>query len=567
MELRKLLFYIALVQMCTAATCGGGSDLLQNLYTEAFKSGLPLIKDPEKAHEPLVGSWMVEKDRMLIVTKRDEKCLFFRFLSPGLSGEDVTYKAYTNTVGNKPFISLLAYQEQFMYFKVEKDTTKNMKLMMVKNTIRKMNPTGTLVQFLQKPGTDTMRIWRSVYLTNYSEVQKDKYIARYYGGQIKALETFDKFKAKFPDCTKLDSLHNVAIEYTLTYTHSIKKLMDYAAFYPEITVRAKKAALKKCYNTTNCLEYISYFPKDANRDSLVSAAFALCDDKEENIEKLIVAFPNDERCNGFDFKLAQYEANRKRSGRYYSPWDREAFEKRCAALPSIKPLYANLENINSINLSKNGFVWCGYGLSKQGQNQVDSLVKYVKAINSKSVNITDLYFVLNADTNTLSQNGQVIFFKVAVNRCIYLRTQLQEKLPGIAIHCIPYIEKSTHAEPWKHSGQFFTHARYVGDEKSRFAGTRSQMGISKIKIDEYGALRNTEFLEEAELIDMILEMLPEQINLYLKQQPYARVIPVNYWDEAYRNTQPDFQACKEKIMNKAAEKGFDVKKLQYFVME
>jgi len=345
MKQRKLLFYIAIVQMCTAATCGSGesNDYLTRLYHDAFKSGNPLIKDPEMVYEPLVGTWMVENDRMLVVTKRDDKCLYFRFLSHTIGGEDITYKAYVNYLGTDRYISLLAYQEKFMYFKIQKDSGENLKMQMVLNDIRGMNPTGTLASYLQNRGVDTLPIWRTVHFTHFTNAGRDAYIANYYGRQVQALETFDQFKNKFPGFGGLDSIKERSIQYTLEHTHSIKKLFDYTTFYPEIKPRVAKAAKSKCYYTTACLEYLSYFPDDPAKDSILNIAFERCGDDAGNMEALLFAYPFDKRCNGFDYKLAYATAAQKRSGRYFSPWDKEAFDNRCARIPSILPFYKSLE--------------------------------------------------------------------------------------------------------------------------------------------------------------------------------------------------------------------------------
>jgi hypothetical protein len=80
-------------------------------------------------------------------------------------------------------------------------------------------------------------------------------------------------------------------------------------------------------------------------------------------------------------------------------------------------------------------------------------------------------------------------------------------------------------------------------------------------------MRNTGYVQENELAECIAADLPRLINLYLKQQPYPKIIPPNFWYPEYEKTQPGFEKIKEKIMDAAAEKGFDVKKLQNFVIE
>lgn len=569
MKLRKLLFYIAIVQMCTAATCSSGesNDYLTNLYYQAFKSGNPLIKDPEMIYEPVVGSWLVENDRMLIVTKRDDKCLFFRFVSPSLNGTDVNYKAYINYLGTDKYVSLLAYQEQFMYFKIENDSGQNLKLQMITYNIRNTNPTGTLAGYLKTKGVDTLNIWKTVHLTHFTNEERTAYIRSKYEPQVGAFENFEKFQLKFPDYTYLAQVKENAINYTINNTYSIKKLVDYATFYPEIAGRINKVLKSKCVSTATCIEYLQCFPNDPVKDSILHVAFEKCGNYESNLEALLVAFPTDERCAGFDYKLAAATAAKKRSGTYFSYWDQRDFDARVAKIPQILPVYNTIRKMDSVNLSKSCFLSCGYGLTKNGTKQIDLLVKYVTALNTNYPNITELYFVMDADTNKLSEKAQLVFFKIAINRCINLQKILKQKLPGIAIHCIPYVETSTYYATRSSSGHFFTSAGEVSHQKSALSSSRNHFNIKKLKIDEYGAVQNTEFLPEGELVDMIIDALPEQINLYLKQQSYTRLIPANYWDESYRADQPNFDKYKEKIMNKAAEKGFDVKKLQYFVME
>jgi hypothetical protein len=566
MKISRILVFTALIMVCTAQRCKrGGSDLLSRMYERAYKSELPLTPKKDPVFTPLLGSWLVGSERMMVVKKVDDTNLQFSFLSNTLTGDDVVYNGFTTTISQKKYLNMLSYRDNYLFFKVFYTESSGLKLSMITNAIRTKVADGTIYDYLTKNPNllDTGRVWYPITLIKFSENERDRYISSKYKQQITGIESYLVYEKKFPSDTDLDSLKNKALDHSLDEARTIEALMTLAKNYPQTENKAKHIAKEKCLNTIWCIDYVTFFPNDPAKDSIITVAFTNAKFTGD-FEKLLSTFPNDKRCAELEFKIAMSEV--KRTSGYYSTSDRESFETRFASRPNVINYFNTLRLMNNIKLDKSNFNSLSYTLSPSGIAKIEQLAQLIQLINADKKNINDLYLVMNCDSTYASEKSDLINFKMGVNRCITITKAIQKKCPDIKIHTIPYLTNTFNRSSKKSSG-FFLSDEGLSREKRDFYDDCYRVQQTAVIPNAQKEVMNTEYVREDELEEYVLNALTVQIPLYLKQKPYIKVIPANFWDGAYKNSQPGFVEIKEKLQMKAAEKGMDAKKLQNFVIQ
>lgn len=566
MKISKLLVYGVLILVCTAQRCKrGGSDILSRIYEKAYKSELPLTAKKDPVYTPLIGSWLVGNERMMVVSKVDETNLQFSFLSNSLMGDDVRYNGFTTTISQKKYLNMLSYRDNYMFFKVFYNENTGLKLSMITNAVRSKTGEGTVFDFLAKNpnALDTGSVWYPISLMNFSEKERNKYMNSKHKRQISGIESYLVFEKKYPADEDLDSLKNVALNYSLEQSKTIEELMTLSKEYPQTEKKAKFIAKKKCKTTLWCIDYVNYFPGDAAKDSIINVAFTSAQ-YTSDFEKLLIAFPSDPRASELEFKIALAEV--KRTSNYYSDSDRENFEKRFVERPNVINYFNTLRLLNNIKLDKTNFYSLSYVLNESGNAKIDQFVQLIKMINAEKKNIKDVYFVLNSDSAYVSEKSDLINFKLGVNRCIAITKAINKKYPEIKIHAVPYLSKSYYGYS-KKSSSFFLNDESISQEKRAFYDDCYKVQQTVVIPNAQKEIMNQEYVREEELEEYVLNWLSTQIPLFLKQQKYVKTIPPNFWDGAYKSTQPSFGDIKEKLLLKAAEKGMDGKKLQNFVIQ
>jgi hypothetical protein len=565
MKISRALTFTAIILVCTAQRCKrGGSDLLSRMYERAYKSETPLSPKKDPIFAPLIGSWLVGAERMMVVKKLDQNNLEFAFLSNSLSGDDVIYSGFTTTISQKKYINMLSYRDNYLFFKVFYNENSGLKLSMITNTIREKIANGTIYDYLAKNPNlaDTGKVWYPITLTKYSENDRNRYMSAKYKQQITGIESYLLYEKKFPDDSSLLSIKTKALDYSIKESDSVGQLLHYAKSYPEIEKKAYKIAIQNCNTTNWCLDYVKHFPTDPAKDSIISIAF-LKASTSADYENLLKMFPNDSRTAEFEFKIALSSVSAKQN---MSSYDIEQFEKQYASRPNIINYFNTLKLANNIKLNKNDFVQLSYSLSASGKHKVNQLIELIKTLNTDRKNIKDVYLILNCDSLYASEKSNLINFKSGVNRCITIRKVFESKCIDVKLHCIPYLSNSFNKNSQKKASFFFTDEGLSREKRDFYADCYKVTQTSVIP-NAQKELTNTEYIREEELEDYVIELTMLQIPLFLKQKPYIKTIPPNFWDGSFKKIQPSFEEIKDNILMRAAEKGMDGKKLQNFVIQ
>ena len=554
---------IALFIICCAGKCksGGRNDYLSNLYSSAYKSYSPLkaVKDP--LYAPLLGYWNLMDDRPLMVSKKDENTYEFKFLSPYLTAEDIIYEAQVNVISGMKYISMKGYNGNYMFFKMKPVDENAINFYMLNSEIRELLGEKSIVQFLQTHANlaDTNAVFTKISLTRLTEQgAREMQMGKIRTG-ITTISEYELYLTRFPDDPGLPELKTKALDYSLTHATSVGELTDLAARYPESAEKAQRLAKEKCKTTVWCVDYSKAYPNDNAKDSILNIGF----DKakgEKDYKYLLKYFPTHQRAGKIILSLALEESTKLKTGKTQTE-----LEEEYADIPSVIVMVNTIRIFNNFQLSENSFIKNSYVLSASGKAELDRVAGIILGVNKENVIVSDLYVGLFNNFNYGGENPKINFLQSA-NKCLSIRNYFESKgIKDLSVHVIPMGIPNNNSSLLNEEGHVSLDPLVAQDWKKEFYDKCYAIQQSDVIPDASRSSSLDHYIRIPELEEYILKEFAAQIPLYKNKQTYQRVIPPNYRNEEYKNSQPGFEEFNVRLLQVAKKNKLKKKYIPFFI--
>ena len=256
MRNKHLLIFLSVFLFCTAERCNrGNSDLMTRLYQMAQTSREPLSQKKEQIFNPLLGGWLIGQEKYVIVKKKEDAKMEFTFLSDDLKESDIVYTGSITTINGNKYLNLLAYEGNYMYFKIDSHEQDNLDVRMITYHITNKLNGNTIYTYLQKNKIeDTCMFFYKVAFEKMNAnliLYKQKSLFK---NQVYKIEDYEKFATKYPNDSSLIELKNKALDNSIKSAYSINSLIEISNKYPEIAKKAEDFAFKNCISTLWCID-------------------------------------------------------------------------------------------------------------------------------------------------------------------------------------------------------------------------------------------------------------------------------------------------------------------------
>jgi hypothetical protein len=553
---------IALFIVCCAGKCKNGSnDFLARLYNQAYKSYSPLKATKEPLYKPLIGYWNLMDDRPLVVSQIDETTYEFKFLSPYLRSEDIVYDAQVNTIAGNKYISMKGYSGNYMFFKMKAEDEDAINFFMLTGDVSEEIGDKSLAQFIisHPKLSDTSHFYSKLTLTRLSEQgAKEMQMAKVKGG-VQDISDYETYAGRFPDDPGLAELRTKALDYSITHARSVPELFSLSGRYPEASDKARAFAKKGCNSTEWCVDYLTTYPDETAKDSILNVAFDRAKEGKD-YKYLLQSFPTHSRAGKVILSLALEETQKLKSEK-----SQAEFEEEYVKIPSVIVMVNTIRIFNNFQLDEHSFVTNSYVLSAKGKSELDKVASIITNVNKDNIIIGDLYVMLEGNYDYGLEKEKSNFLQTA-NKCLSIRNYFESKgIKEVAIHVIPRGMAKENTSLTMEEGKITVDPSTAAEWQTDFYSKCYSLKQSDIIPGADKSSDLDHYLRVPELENYMLQQFIKQIPLYKNKQAYERVIPPNYWNEEYKISQPGFEEFRVLLLQAAKKNKLKKKYIPFFI--
>ncbi len=525
------MLLIPIVMMMTG--CKNNYGILYTIFNVSYKNWKPLDNKKEAINEKIIGEYLVANERALQIEKKDSLTYSIRFLPLYLKEGVKELEGFITTLNNKQYLNVFTDDVSYLFFRLDEkgDSTE---FNLLTNQAERYAEGADLAEWLRKGGVfpDTSHALFNLPLRKTASGEAVEFCKSKLRPQVTDLSTFRLYNQIFPQDEKTEELRAKGIEGSVTRTSSVVKLYKLGQDYPYAAARAKQRAREVCYTTQNCVDYLTLYPDDTSRDTLIELAFQDAM-SESDYRLLIKKFPANERV--IKVMTSLYFIERKRCK---SDNDVRALNAKYKSDTLFSNVIDAVQIFDRIPFNEIKFNRSSYVLTKDSKELLNKILFSISEINKERVLVKDIFVTVNSDlVPPHYANADHINFRSSVNRTLTIKKYITAAgIKNVNFHFIPG-GTASNRDSVSDGVVTITLDEKLGEEyKSRFLKLcLSKKGISYA--DANRELVTSTYIREEDLENYCLEVILE--NLKENEHAQVKIIPANFLLTEFKNDLPE----------------------------
>ncbi|MBC7864636.1 MAG: hypothetical protein IAF38_16810 [Bacteroidia bacterium] len=525
-------------------SCKKNTGIIFKIFNLGYKAYTPLEKKSEFVYEGLLGEYLVANERALLINRIDNETYRIRFLPSFLSEDTKELTGFITTLNNRKYLNLYTDDSNYLLFRID-TLGDSISIKLLTHQITNYTKDVDLKSWLKKDGNipDSSVALLQLPSVKMKEGAAEDWSKNQLRLQVRDIEGYYRFEKIFPDDHNLEELKKMAIEKTVNRANKVSVLYQLMQKYPESKNEVIERARTVCTTTQNCLDFISYFPEIAVKDSVTDKAFRYAR-TETDYRILMEKFPDHKKTPVIMSKL------------YYEEKSKCLNENELGAL---KIKYSNnaafirtmnaIREFEKISFAEVQFNKYSYLLSKNSKEIIDRALLFISETNREKQKLTDVFVIVNCNlVDAKEPHSGLINFKQSLNRSLSLKKFISSNPPkNVVFHFIPCGSGGINDSLTDGSVKFILSAKAAEEYKSRFLKLCFSHKRKIIVPDVNREYVADTYVREEELENYLCTRLVAKLKADKKSD--IKILPANFWEEEYGKELPEFEEVRMVIIN------------------